>query len=142
MGQPVPRRGRARDWSSVTFKPRAAAPMVDGMRPVLLALALVSTSVGLVGCGRSDIATDPGDGFLVRSYTLEDGDEVWVEVLVDEDMELRRAVLDIEDGLSVDDLVEELAMDRDYELVLDSTLEVLIVEVEGEQLAWIWPDAE
>lgn len=113
------------------------------MRSTALALvvsvAWTTTSVGLSGCGRSDIATDPGEGFLVRQYTLDDGDMVWVEVLVEDDQVLRRAVLDIEDGLSVDDLVEELAMDRDYELVLDSTPEVLIVEVEGEQLAWIWP---
>lgn len=111
------------------------------MRPLLFGLVLASTSVGLSGCGRSDIATDPGEGYLVRQYTLEDGDTVWVEVLVEDDLVLRRAVLDIEDGLSVGDLAEELAMDREYVLVLDSTYEVLVVEVEGEQLAWIWPGA-
>lgn len=111
------------------------------MRSTLVALVACGTTiaVGLSGCGRTDVATDPGDGYVVRSYTLEDGDMVWVEVLVEDDQVLRRAVLDIEDGLSVDDLVEELAMDRDYELTLDSSVEVLIVEVEGEQLAWIWP---
>jgi hypothetical protein len=105
------------------------------MRRFALVLGLVST---LAGCGRSDVAIDPGDGYLVRQYMLDDGDSVWVEYLVEDDVELRDAVLDIEDGLELEDLCDELAMGEPYELVLETAEEVLIVEVEGEQLAWIW----
>jgi hypothetical protein len=115
------------------------------MRTALFSLVLLAPAL-VGGCGRNDVAVDPaldpGDAFVVRDYTLENGERVWVEALVEDDMGLRRAVLDIEDGLTVEDLVEELAMGHEYELVLDSDHEVLIIEIDEDPRAWIWPGAQ
>ena len=108
------------------------------MRSLVLALGLLPC-VAIGPACVPDVATDPGDGYVVRAYTLEDGDMVWVEALVEDDMGLRRAVLAIADGLPIEDLVHELAMGEAYVLVLDSDHEVLIVEIDDEQRAWIWP---
>jgi hypothetical protein len=108
------------------------------MRSVVFALGLVPClATSLLACA-PDVATDPGDGFVVRAYTLDDGETVWVEALVEDDMGLRHAVLEIEDGLRVEDLAEELAMGEAYELVLDSTHDVLIIEVDEDPRVWIW----
>jgi hypothetical protein len=131
---------RDRPLSSFVQARRAAAD-VGGMRSLVLALGLLPClAVGSLGCHVGDTATDPGEEFVVRAYTLEDGDTVWVEALVEDDMVLRRQVMAIDDGLTVEELIDELAMGEEYELVLDSTYEVLIIEVDEDPVAWIWPD--
>ena len=108
------------------------------MRKVVLALALSSVS-NSVGCGRSDIATDPGDGMFARELTLADGDIVLISVLVADEPELRETVRAMPDGLTLERLIFVLAMGEDAMLVLDTTdVPVLIVEGDGEPRAWIW----
>ncbi|HET6585040.1 MAG TPA: hypothetical protein VFG69_16400 [Nannocystaceae bacterium] len=108
------------------------------MRKVVLALALVSASFS-VGCGRSDIATDPGDGMYARELTLADGDIVLVSVRVEDEPELRDAVRAMPDGLTLERFIAVVAMGEESRLVLDTTdVPVLVVEVDGEPRAWIW----
>ena len=108
------------------------------MRKVVLALALSSVS-SFVGCGRSDIATDPGDGMYARELTLADGDIVLISVRVVDQPELRDAVRAMPNGLTLEGLITVVAMGDETTLVFDTTdVPVLIVEVDGEARAWIW----
>lgn len=101
---------------------------------------LVPTVLALfAGCGRTDVAIDPGADIVEREVTLDDGDDVWLEVLVEEDFALLTAVNEIEDGITLDGLVDTVAMGEPHELVLDTREEAtLIVEVSGEARAWVY----
>jgi hypothetical protein len=110
----------------------------DGLAmPRLLApLFLVTT---LAGCGRTDIVIAPLADLLEREVTLDDGDAVWLEVLVLQDDALRTAVHDIEDGISMDGLVDTVAMGEPHEVVLDTREDLtLVVEIDGEPRAWVY----
>lgn len=101
---------------------------------------LVSTVLALfAGCGRTDVAIDPGADIVEREVTLDDGDDILLEVLVEEDFALLDAVNGIEDGITLDGLVDTVAMGEPHELVLDTREEAtLIVEVSGEARAWVY----
>ncbi|HWB81303.1 MAG TPA: hypothetical protein VG755_40350 [Nannocystaceae bacterium] len=101
---------------------------------------LVPTVLALfAGCGRTDVVIDPGADIVEREVTLDDGDDVWLEVLVEEDFALLDAVNAIEDGITLDGLVDTVAMGEPHELVLDTREEAtLIVEVSGEARAWVY----
>lgn len=101
---------------------------------------LVPTVLALfAGCGRSDIAIDPGSDLVQRELTLDDGDDILLEVLVEEDVALLTAVRGIEDGITLDGLVDTVAMGEPHELVLDTREDAtLIVEVSGEARAWVY----
>lgn len=93
----------------------------------------------LAGCGRTDVALDPGDDIVERGVMLADGDEIWLEVLVEEDLQLLAAVNGIEDGISLDGLVDTVAMGEPHELVFDTREDpTLVVEVQGEARAWVY----
>lgn len=106
------------------------------MRHVIVAL------VSLVGCGRTDVVFAPGEPIVERELELDDGDLVWVEVSVGHDNALRASFLAVDDGVSLDGLVDAIAMGEDAQLVLDTTgvdqMPVLVVEVDDEPRAFIW----
>lgn len=101
---------------------------------------LVPTVLALfAGCGRTDVAIDPGADIVEREVTLDDGDDIWLEVLVEEDFALLTAVNEIEDGITLDGLVDTVAMGEPHVLVLDTREEAtLVVEVSGEARAWVY----
>lgn len=106
------------------------------MRRFVPLMLLVAT---LGGCGRTDVVLAPGSDIVEREVTLDDGDAVWLEVLVAQDLELYTAVRHIEDGISLDDLVDTVAMGEPHELVFDTREdEILIVEIDGEPRAWLY----
>jgi len=103
----------------------------------LLASSILAMTLG--GCGRTDVVLIPGADIVEREVTLDDGDAVWLEVVVEEDDALRLAVRDIEDGISLDALVDTVAMGEPHELVFDTRDAItLVVEVEGEPRAWVY----
>jgi|LNFM01.2.fsa_nt_gb hypothetical protein len=93
----------------------------------------------LVGCGRSDVVIAPGAPIVERELELDDGDIVLVEVDAGENMALRKSFFAVQDGVTLDDLVDAIALGEPVTLVLDATEEpVLIVEVGAGPRAWIW----
>lgn len=103
------------------------------MRLPILALVLAAA------CGRSDIVVAPPGAVVERELELDDGDVVWVEVHPGGDAERRAAFLAVEDGVSLDGLVEAIAHGEPARLVLDTTDEpVLVVEIEDAPVAFIW----
>ncbi|MBC8071614.1 MAG: hypothetical protein IAG13_25030 [Deltaproteobacteria bacterium] len=106
------------------------------MRRLLAPVLLAST---LAGCGRTDVVIKPLVNLIEREVTLDDGDAVWLEVVVADDDALRTAVHDIEDGISIDGLVDTVAMGEPRELVFDTRDELaLVIEVDGEPRAWVY----
>lgn len=106
------------------------------MRRLLAPVLLAST---LAGCGRTDVVIKPLVDLIEREVTLDDGDAVWLEVVVEDDTALRMAVRGIEDGISIEGLVATVAMGEPHELVFDTRDELaLIVEVDGEPRAWVY----
>lgn len=106
------------------------------MRRALLVSSVLAISAG---CGRTDIVVDPGADIVEREVTLDDGDAIWLEVLVEEDFALLDAVNGIEDGITLDGLVDTVAMGEPHELVFDTRDEpTLIVEVAGDPRAWVY----
>ena len=104
-----------------------------------LVVPFVLTACALTACGRTDVAFAPGAPIVERELELDDGDLVWVEVHAGDDMALRASFLAVEDGVSLDDLVDAIALGEPATLVLDTTDEpVLIVEVDDDQRAFIW----
>jgi hypothetical protein len=98
--------------------------------------------LAIAACGRTDVAFAPGGPIVERELVLDDGEAVWVEVHAGEDRALRASFLAVDDGVTLDGLVDAIAMDDDAQLVLDTTAEdgvpVLVVEVDAEPRAFIW----
>jgi hypothetical protein len=106
------------------------------MRRLLASTLLLTT---FAGCGRTDVVIAPSADLLEREVRLDDGDAVWLEVLVEEDDALRTAVHGIADGITMDGLVETVAMGEPHELVFDTREEAtLIIEIDGEPRAWVY----
>jgi len=104
-----------------------------------LAASCALTACALTACGRTDVVLAPGAPIVERELELDDGDLVWVELHAGEDMALRASFLAVEDGVSLDDLVDAIALGEPAKLVLDTTDEpVLIVEVDHNPRAYIW----
>jgi hypothetical protein len=93
----------------------------------------------LTACGRTDVVFAPGAPIVERELELDDGDLVWVEVHAGDDMALRASFLAVENGVTLDNLVDAIALGEPAQLVLDTTEEpVLIVTVDDDPRAYIW----
>lgn len=103
------------------------------MRTLVLAVLTVAA------CGRSDVVVAPGAAIVERELELDDGDVVWVEVHAGDDDAVRASFLAVDDGVSLDGLVDAIANGEPAQLVLDATAEpVLVVEVDHQPRAFIW----
>jgi hypothetical protein len=94
----------------------------------------------LTACGRTDVVLAPGSPIVEREVELDDGDLVWVEVHAGDDMDVRASFLAVEDGVTLDDLVDAIALGEPAQLILDTrdAEPVLIVRVEEDPRAYIW----
>lgn len=103
-------------------------------------LCLVLATCALTACGRTDVVIAPGAPIVERELELDDGDLVWVEVHAGDDMAVRESFLAVEDGVTLDDLVDAIALGEPAQLILDTTEEepVLIVRVADDPRAYIW----
>lgn len=108
------------------------------MRPFaasVLVLALASSAA----CGRTDVALAPPGSIVDRELELDDGDTVFVEVVVAGDADLRDAFASLDDGVSLGVLVDTVAMGEPHTLELRTEdTPVLVVEVAGRERAFIW----
>lgn len=103
------------------------------MRLPLLALVLAAA------CGRTDIVVAPAGAVVERELELDDGELVWVEVHAGDDDQRRASFLAVHDGVSLDGLVDAIAVGEPARLVLDTTDEpVLVVEIDDAPVAFIW----
>ncbi len=109
------------------------------MRPVVSTVVALALATSAAGCGRTDFVEAPAGATVDRELELDDGDTVFVEVVVAGDEALQAAFIALDDGVSLAELVDTVAMGAPRTLVLRSEdTPVLVVEVAGRERAFIY----
>lgn len=104
-------------------------------------LAGLALALSLTACGRSDMFDDEPAGIYdvdqSREVILDDGELVFVELAAPSDAEVTSALMELDDGCTIDDLIAAVAPEGD--LKIKNFGEVAMhVRVDDQLRAVIW----